>query len=67
MLRFHSDSFFGLAKSDSAMHDSDWKPSNLNRIKRHSAYMKDLIKTTQENDGIDLDGFELGNLNVTGV
>lgn len=67
MLRFHSDSFFGLAKSDSAMHDSDWKPSNLNRIKRHSAYMRDLVKTTQESDGIDLDGFELGNLNVTGV
>ena len=67
MLRYHSDSFFGLAKSDSAMHNIEWKPSNLNKIKRHAAYMKALAKTMEESDGVDLDSFQLEDLNVTGV
>ena len=67
MLRFHSDSFFGLAKSDSKMHNCEWRPSNLNKIKRHGVYMRALVQATQETDEIDLDDIDLPDLNATGI
>ena len=40
MVRYHSDTFFGLAKCDAGMHDSvNWKPANENTIRRHAVFM----------------------------
>jgi predicted RNA-binding Zn-ribbon protein involved in translation (DUF1610 family) len=65
MLQFHSDTFFGLAKSDVKMHDIEtWKPSNKNKIKRHATFMRTLVNTVQETDG--LDDIDL-DLDVAGV
>lgn len=62
MLRFHSDSFFGLAKCDSKMHNTQWRPSNTNKVKRHASFMRSLANTMLETDGIDME-----NLDVVGV
>ena len=68
MLRFHSDSFFGLAKSDAKMHDIvTWRPSNRNKIKRHATYMRALSDSMNLNDGLELDDIHLGDVEVEGV
>jgi hypothetical protein len=68
MLRFHSDSFFGLAKSDAKMHDGQWRPSNLNKVKRHASYMRSLVDTMAESDEIMLANVNgVGVVNVAGV
>lgn len=55
MVRYHSDSFFGLAKSDASMHDNvNWRPPNENKIKRHATFMKTMhqqMQSMEEEDG----------------
>ena len=69
MLRYHSDTFFGLAKCDAKMHDmAEWKPSNRNKIKRHAEYMRCLVNTINETDGLGtLDDIDLGGLDTVGI
>lgn len=69
MLRYHSDSFFGLARCDAKMHDmKEWKPSNRNKIKRHAEYMRGLMNTINESDGLgDLDNIGLGGIDSVGI
>ena len=39
LIRFHSDTFFGLAKSDAEMNGLDnWRPANANKVKKHTSY-----------------------------
>lgn len=41
LIRFHNDTFFGLAKADESLTDSKkWKKSNENTIARHAQYIK---------------------------
>jgi hypothetical protein len=55
MVRYHSDTFFGLAKCDAGMHDSvNWKPANENTIRRHAVFMKAMqeqMRNLEEADG----------------
>jgi hypothetical protein len=68
MLQFHSDTFFGLAKSDAKMHDIEtWKPSNKNKIKRHAIFMRTLVNTVQETDGLDDIDLDLDVAGVCGL
>ena len=43
MLRFHSDTFFGLAREDNSMHETSWKAPNENTIRRHAEYVRTTI------------------------
>ena len=45
VIRFHSDTFFGLAKSDNKMHENEtWKPANENKYRRHAGFMKQVMR-----------------------
>lgn len=69
--RYHSDTFFGLAKRDAKMYDiGKWKPSNQNKIKRHAFYMHGLVKAVNETDGLDIldaDDSDLGAVDHVGI
>jgi hypothetical protein len=57
-----------LAKSDAKMHDGQWRPSNLNKVKRHASYMRSLVDTMAESDEIMLANVNgVGVVNVAGV
>ena len=51
------------------MHDmKEWKPSNRNKIKRHAEYMRGLMNTINESDGLgDLDNIGLGGIDSVGI
>ena len=50
---FHSDTFFGLTKSDNRMHgDITWKPANENKIRRHAAFMRKIMEDMNEEGDI---------------
>lgn len=55
-VRYHSDTFFGLAKSDASMHDTNWKPANENTIRRHANFMKELQQQLLLEEGEEADG-----------
>ena len=70
MVRFHCDSFFGLAKRDARMSDdTKWKPANQNRIRRHAGYMQTLMsKANDEDDSSEEEGSVVGGIvNSTAV
>ena len=54
MIRFHSDTFFGLPRCDAEMNGTQvWKAANENRVRRHAAFMKKLMEDLKQ-DEIDL-------------
>jgi hypothetical protein len=70
LVRFHCDSFFGLAKRDARMSDdTKWKPANQNRIRRHAGYMQTLMsKANDEDDSSEEEGSVVGGIvNSTAV
>ena len=51
LIRFHSDSFFGLARSDAEMNGIEkWKASNENRVRKHASFMSEHIIEVKEDE-----------------
>lgn len=67
LIRFHSDTFFGLAKSDADMNGLDkWKPANANKIRKHVSFMTGhIIGQMDEEEVEEVEG--LGDIQHAGV
>ena len=67
LIRFHSDTFFGLAKTDADMNGLDkWKPANENKIRKHVSFMTGHIIDQMDEEGVEeVEGF--GDIQHAGV
>jgi hypothetical protein len=62
MIRYHCDTFFGLAKCDAEMCGvKAWKAANENKIKRHAVFMRTLAEDLEQ------DEFDLNRMESTAV
>jgi hypothetical protein len=61
MIRYHCDTFFGLAKSDAEMSGVVWKAANENKVRRHAEFMRKLT------EDIARDESDLNTIQITPV